>query len=222
MPWSIVTNHEECPSERPYGVVQESSGELAGCHATMEDAERQVAALYASEGAAGVLAVPTASEHSALIVARGVLDDGGEGTDAERRQDLIRQIELGNINAFSVEAAGLDVAEDCASSDAEGFCEKFRLTFSRYVIGAASVVTIPAIEGTLIELDPPGRPGEGRGFRAVLARESVETDEGNLTRSFPDGCFEWTEGPWTVTAHHDDYVILGRITGIERVPVTDS
>lgn len=50
MPWKVVEAHGECGPDEPYAVVKEEDGSLAGCHTTREDAEAQVAALYASEG----------------------------------------------------------------------------------------------------------------------------------------------------------------------------
>jgi hypothetical protein len=49
MPWSIVENEDRCPVNQPYGVVKDDDNALEGCHATMEEAEDQQAALYASE-----------------------------------------------------------------------------------------------------------------------------------------------------------------------------
>jgi HK97 family phage prohead protease len=49
MPWSIESNHAQCPVSEPFAVVKDSDGEVAGCHATQRGAERQMAALYANE-----------------------------------------------------------------------------------------------------------------------------------------------------------------------------
>ena len=49
MPWMVVENHGECGSDEPFAVVKEENGEVEGCHATREEAEDQLAALYASE-----------------------------------------------------------------------------------------------------------------------------------------------------------------------------
>lgn len=49
MPWTIVENHGDCPSSRPFGVVKENDGELEGCHETRDAAQQQIAALEASE-----------------------------------------------------------------------------------------------------------------------------------------------------------------------------
>jgi len=49
MPWSVSENHPDCPADTPFAVVKEADGSVEGCHATLEDAESQVAALYAAE-----------------------------------------------------------------------------------------------------------------------------------------------------------------------------
>jgi len=48
MPWSIVEGDERCDAGE-FAVVKDADNELAGCHATRDEAEAQVAALYASE-----------------------------------------------------------------------------------------------------------------------------------------------------------------------------
>lgn len=93
-----------------------------------------------------------------LIIGHGVLDDEGEGPTAVQRRDWIHQIEEKVINGISVEAGAVETLEECVKEDADGFCEQIRMTFVRYQIGAASVVTVPALEGTLIELDPAETP----------------------------------------------------------------
>lgn len=50
MPYSVVENHEGCPSDSLWGVVKDADGELMGCHPSESEALDQVAALYASEG----------------------------------------------------------------------------------------------------------------------------------------------------------------------------
>lgn len=86
------------------------------------------------------------------IVAAGVLDDEGQGDDADRRRDVIRQIELGIVNGISVDPGGIDVTEECTRFDEDGWCEQITVTFNSYTIAAATLVATPAIEGTLIEL----------------------------------------------------------------------
>jgi hypothetical protein len=56
MPWHTERDHEGCPSEKPVAVVKDDDGSVAGCHANEEDAQAQIAALHANEGAAAMAA----------------------------------------------------------------------------------------------------------------------------------------------------------------------
>jgi len=48
MPYKIVPGSSQCDS-KPFAVVKEADGHLMGCHATRDEALKQMAALYASE-----------------------------------------------------------------------------------------------------------------------------------------------------------------------------
>src|SRR5262245_28839814 len=58
MPWHVEQNHPDCPSNTPWAVVKDEDGEKVGCHATEEEANNQVAALYANEPEADSAADP--------------------------------------------------------------------------------------------------------------------------------------------------------------------
>lgn len=49
MPYSKQSNHPQCPTAKPVAVVKDATGEVMGCHANDEDADAQIAALYANE-----------------------------------------------------------------------------------------------------------------------------------------------------------------------------
>lgn len=53
VPWHTVQNHSECPGGKPWAVVKNQTDEVEGCHANEDDANAQVAALYAAEADAG-------------------------------------------------------------------------------------------------------------------------------------------------------------------------
>lgn len=48
MPWHIGTS-DDCPTGKPHAVVKDADGAVEGCHETEEQAQAQVAALYAGE-----------------------------------------------------------------------------------------------------------------------------------------------------------------------------
>lgn len=49
MPWSKKMNHPSCPTSNPIAVVKDE-GKVVGCHASEKEADKQLTALYASEG----------------------------------------------------------------------------------------------------------------------------------------------------------------------------
>lgn len=54
VPWHTVHNHAECPDGKPWAVVKDADGSVAGCHPSEAAANEQLAALYASESEAAV------------------------------------------------------------------------------------------------------------------------------------------------------------------------
>lgn len=48
MPWHVGSS-ESCPTSKPYAVIKNADGSVAGCHPTKTAAQKQMAALYASE-----------------------------------------------------------------------------------------------------------------------------------------------------------------------------
>lgn len=48
MPWYVVRNSSECPTDKPHAVKNKDTGKLMGCHTTVFEAGKQVKALYAN------------------------------------------------------------------------------------------------------------------------------------------------------------------------------
>lgn len=69
MPWHVGSS-DRCPVSRPFAVLKDETGDLEGCHPTADAAERQVAALYASESdaAAGKAAAALGGALKATIL----------------------------------------------------------------------------------------------------------------------------------------------------------
>lgn len=61
VPWHTVHNHAECPEGKPWAVVKDADGSVAGCHPSEAAANEQLAALYASENEATVTEAVTAA-----------------------------------------------------------------------------------------------------------------------------------------------------------------
>lgn len=49
MPWHLVQNHADCPAGRPWAVVKDADGSVAGCHPSQAEAQQQLSALYVNE-----------------------------------------------------------------------------------------------------------------------------------------------------------------------------
>lgn len=113
-------------------------------------------------GAFPIGRIDTIERTGDAIVATGVLDDEGQGADSDQRRDVIRMIENGTMNGVSVDPGALEVEETCVATDDDGWCTDVEMNFVAYQIGAATVVPVPALEGTLIELvaDAPARTVE--------------------------------------------------------------
>jgi phage head maturation protease len=114
MPWH-VDRTDVCPASKPFGVIADADGSVDGrCHATREQATKQMAALYAAE--------PQASRRAAVAVsdkpwsqftqadytdqqwARACLIDTGEGEGKQRYKLPVRE-PSGALNRNAVHAA---------------------------------------------------------------------------------------------------------------------
>lgn len=131
-------------------------------------------------GAVVIGRIDTIAMDGNLVVATGILDDEGEGDAADLRRDVIRQIDEKIVNGISVDPGAVDVQEEseCTATDEDGFCTEssYRLTFVRYQIAAATVVPVPALEGTLIELDPAEPAPAPAAADAVAASAAAALD----------------------------------------------
>lgn len=84
MPWKVVAGSSQCSSDEPFAVVKEADGSVEGCHATEEEANEQLAALYASEDDMTTETdVEFATEHSDLEIGEKAADTGEESEDLD-------------------------------------------------------------------------------------------------------------------------------------------
>lgn len=72
MPYHVGTS-AECPKSKPHAVVKTSDGKVMGCHSSEADAQRQIAAIHASEGASVTTPIPLAVSSPSV--------SGGDGYD---------------------------------------------------------------------------------------------------------------------------------------------
>lgn len=88
MPWHIETDNPECAG---FAVVKDGTTEVEGCHRTRTQAERQMAALYASEPQARAPGVPTdemATEAERGLAWREEFGRGGTLVGVARARDI--------------------------------------------------------------------------------------------------------------------------------------
>lgn len=81
VPYHIEREHADCEDSKPYAVVKDSDGEVMGCHETRQEAEDQVAALYASE------------EDESSVAAATVVVVGDQEGEAEAADVVPRRFE---------------------------------------------------------------------------------------------------------------------------------
>ncbi len=103
MPWHVAQT-AKCPAGKPWGVIKDSDGSVAGCHPTKAAAGRQLAALYANEpgakmsepsdpvrasmdnsawdGNAAMSACKTAADYAAICAGRKAGPPGERGSYA--------------------------------------------------------------------------------------------------------------------------------------------
>jgi hypothetical protein len=86
MPWHVTLEDEGCPLAEPWGVRQDDSDRLMGCHSSRQDALRQIAALNAEENLAGRLAGDMARQTSRYraLADLDLTPNDGMVTEAER------------------------------------------------------------------------------------------------------------------------------------------
>lgn len=74
MPWHVDDNHPDCSG---FAVVKDDDGSVEGCHETREQANRQVAALYANESDAGRAQMTSKSINDLPDSAFAYIESGG-------------------------------------------------------------------------------------------------------------------------------------------------
>ncbi len=132
MPWEIKQGTSQCSG---YGVFKQGTSQLEGCHSTKEAAQRQMAALYASENKVAkqgslyeMLTEEEKAFHDALV---GIADQYGPfdlGTSsiwvgyetAEENEDAEIGVKCSNCTMFNPENNGCAILSYAVES--EGKC----------------------------------------------------------------------------------------------------
>lgn len=85
MPWSIVSNHAECPSSESWAVVKDEDGSVVGCHETEGDAQDQLTALNIAEEESNSMSATDEQKRPS---------PKGTQPDIERRAFALRDVEI--------------------------------------------------------------------------------------------------------------------------------
>lgn len=136
MPWAVKKSEKLCSASMPWAVVKTDDGEVEGCHATQEEADNQLAALYAQEGGqpgefesdAMIAAVPGRDEAESIALAGGLRASdlhvtlrylgSMSGYSALDRRGIHEGVEslVGTYNTFSARVQGVGIlGEDRAT-----------------------------------------------------------------------------------------------------------
>ena len=75
MPWHVGKS-AKCPGSKPFAVIKDSDGSVAGCHATQADAKKQLAALYAQEANKGAVMADLERRYTSVPVEVRARDTG--------------------------------------------------------------------------------------------------------------------------------------------------
>lgn len=202
MPWHKVHGHSECPGGKPWAVVKDTDGSVAGCHATEGDADDQLAALYAAEGDSTVTSATETSEETEALK-KG---DPNPGTPKDKR--LKENQKAGDEKQCP---PGMEPGPD-------GECVKMHAA-----AGAEALAHGAAADADVVEGKPLDAMGEKTApWRGPLTVEGIETGDG---REFKPDALTWADLPlplrWNIEDSHGGEprtkaVNVGRIDKIWR------
>lgn len=201
MPWHTVRNHSQCPSDKPWAVVKDNGGTVAGCHASEDDANSQMAALYASEAD---------QEDLMTVIEMGGKPNPGTAPDKRLAENKTKK------RKRVVVTYAKKKADDCPEGQhmmPNGEC----MDDDEMMMDTADIESFD----DLSEVDVP--TGPYRKWSGVLAVEGVETGDG---REFAPGSIEWPDLEDVVVPimwqeasepQHGHSIVVGRIEKLERV-----
>jgi hypothetical protein len=185
MPWHKVEGHSGCPDGKPWAVVKDADGSVSGCHATEDDADDQLAALYAAEGDSTV----TSATETAEALGKG---EPNPGTKKDKR---LKE----NQSAAGEEAQcppGMEPDEESGECVPVGE-QKAAGQAEALAHGAAAdadrVAGKPAAE--------IGADGETAPWRGPLTVEGIETGDG---REFKADALTWADLPLPLRWNKED------------------
>ena len=117
MPYFIDPESDACEAETPIAVVNEESGEVMGCHATLDAAEQQIVALLIAEADDGEDPVPAEPVVEEAVADAAVLTELVEGEATGVELEGI-EVELGKIAELGAEFVAVAPHDTCTDDGA--------------------------------------------------------------------------------------------------------
>lgn len=236
MPWHVAKS-SQCPADRPWAVVKDSDGEIEGCHASQQQANDQMAAMYASEEESAMK-----ERTRADIEARYGEFGGREIRSFPFEVEDVRDAEGGRSKDFIVRGHAAVTGQ--WSLDLGGFREKVNpKAFDDVLAGDPHVVhdwdhdtryVFSSTRNKTLELrkDPVGLHFWSRVAPTSYAADlRILLDRGDITQS--SFAFTVAEDKWTVRTEGDQEIVEREIlkvgdlfdvttTAMGAYPQTDS
>lgn len=187
VPWHTVHGHSGCPDGKPWAVVKDADGSVAGCHPTESAADDQLAALYASEGDSAVTTAETLAK--------------GEQTAADQ-QCPPGYAPDDDGDCAKVQAAG-DAEALAKGKPSKGTPKDKRLKENQQSAGAAEALAHgAAADAETVEGKPlDGMTGQTAPWRGPLTVEGIETGDG---REFKPEALTWADLPLPLRWNKED------------------
>jgi hypothetical protein len=159
MPWHVEANHPDCPDDSPWAVVKDDDEEVEGCHETEDEANAQVAALYANEEEMTADDPVMAAVYSAFGETPAVDTTLTNITTTANQVRLTRLDALGQPTTFS-QTFQLEVVAPPANAEAEFDPIRYTKGLWRGVLCVEGVETGDSprrefAEGSMLWREPP-------------------------------------------------------------------
>ncbi|MFD8226835.1 hypothetical protein ACFV16_21985 [Streptomyces massasporeus] len=193
MPWHKERGHADCPSDKPWAVVEDSDGSVSGCHASESDADDQLAALYAAEGDHAVTSATDETE----ALSKG---DPNTGTPKDKRLKENQKAAGGEKQC----PPGMELDEESGEcvpvpeQDASGAATALTSEHGPETLAHGAAADAEKVAGP-----PVSEMGQGdtAPWRGPLTVEGIETGDG---REFKPDALTWADLPLPLRWNKED------------------
>lgn len=208
MPYELAPHHSGCPTDKPFGVVNQQTRRLEGCSATEDDAKKHLAALYANTSDTSQRAAASSrpwsdfpeSKYSPEQYARACLIDSGTGTGKSRYSLPVREPD-GTLNRNGMAAAAGRIGQTAVAPDK-------KKAAARKLVGLYRSINVDApeeLERLAGVSDSEGAADEAPAARGIAAvRGLVEERSATVTGvNFPQRTIQIIAVPYETEAAID-------------------